>query len=478
MRNKKGAFTLVELIIVMAILAILWTVAFISLKWYTKNSRNSLRVTDIWSINQSLSIFETKSWIYPLPTNSVNVTFSWWLLWYQWVFWEDTIKNLTDLNQAPIDPQFWTNYDYSVINHKKQYQISTVLEDWLLWYSPVNKANATTNNEVEAYVKWNYIQNDVKAVIWTDCLIIPAPSLLISNTNSSSDILPFWYYNFVIDKWLNLTSNYTDSITIASPWKSFQVQELYNKCSMSSVDEFNLYISKLSVAYQQLKDYDAFKNIVYDFNTPQFRENAVNNLLSNGINIHKNVVFDIKNPDSWYIFNDTFTESNWTNLVWHTADTFWTWTMVWAIWSWSYQISWNQVVKTDSLSWIVFPSPYIPIGSWDASISFNIVDFAWWSVFVYLRYIDDNNYVWVEITPSWYTRKKMDWWVQSIYDSISTETFWANTTIEFKVSWSTLTLVINNIDKSDINDNFPLWINAWISMSQNAKIDNFNYIYK
>jgi hypothetical protein len=67
---------------------------------------------------------------------------------------------------------------------------------------------------------------------------------------------------------------------------------------MSSVDEFNLYISKLSVAYQQLKDYDAFKNIVYDFNTPQFRENAVNNLLSNGINIHKNVVFDIKNPDS------------------------------------------------------------------------------------------------------------------------------------------------------------------------------------
>lgn len=33
------AFTLVELIVVITILSILWTIAFISLQWYSSNSR-------------------------------------------------------------------------------------------------------------------------------------------------------------------------------------------------------------------------------------------------------------------------------------------------------------------------------------------------------------------------------------------------------------------------------------------------------
>lgn len=34
------AFTLVELIVVITILAILWTIAFISLQWYTRDARS------------------------------------------------------------------------------------------------------------------------------------------------------------------------------------------------------------------------------------------------------------------------------------------------------------------------------------------------------------------------------------------------------------------------------------------------------
>ncbi|MFK7780612.1 MAG: prepilin-type N-terminal cleavage/methylation domain-containing protein, partial [Candidatus Gracilibacteria bacterium] len=44
--NKK-AFTLVELIVVITILAILGTIAFISLQGYSKSSRDSVRISDV-----------------------------------------------------------------------------------------------------------------------------------------------------------------------------------------------------------------------------------------------------------------------------------------------------------------------------------------------------------------------------------------------------------------------------------------------
>ena len=51
---NKG-FTLVELIVVITILAILWTIAFISFAWYSKNSRDSVRIADMNNIEK---IFE------------------------------------------------------------------------------------------------------------------------------------------------------------------------------------------------------------------------------------------------------------------------------------------------------------------------------------------------------------------------------------------------------------------------------------
>jgi prepilin-type N-terminal cleavage/methylation domain-containing protein len=43
-------FTLVELIIVITILGILATIAFISFQWYTKDARDWVRISDIKSI--------------------------------------------------------------------------------------------------------------------------------------------------------------------------------------------------------------------------------------------------------------------------------------------------------------------------------------------------------------------------------------------------------------------------------------------
>tara|TARA_Y100001960_G_C14352104_1_gene670075 strand:- start:403 stop:597 length:195 start_codon:yes stop_codon:yes gene_type:complete len=54
--SKTKGFTLVELIVVITILAILSTVAFISFQNYVLSSRDSKRTTDIKNIVKSLEL--------------------------------------------------------------------------------------------------------------------------------------------------------------------------------------------------------------------------------------------------------------------------------------------------------------------------------------------------------------------------------------------------------------------------------------
>ena len=56
MRNTNKAFTLVELIVVITILAILGTIAFISLQGYSADARNSKRTSDLGNIQSAMSL--------------------------------------------------------------------------------------------------------------------------------------------------------------------------------------------------------------------------------------------------------------------------------------------------------------------------------------------------------------------------------------------------------------------------------------
>jgi prepilin-type N-terminal cleavage/methylation domain-containing protein len=47
LQKNNGGFTLIELIVVITILAILGTIAFISLQGYSADARNSKRLQDI-----------------------------------------------------------------------------------------------------------------------------------------------------------------------------------------------------------------------------------------------------------------------------------------------------------------------------------------------------------------------------------------------------------------------------------------------
>ena len=73
----KGGFTLVELIVVITILAILWTIAFMSFQWYSRDARDWTRVSDMWNMMTSLELFQIAGWTYPEPTWWVLITYSW-----------------------------------------------------------------------------------------------------------------------------------------------------------------------------------------------------------------------------------------------------------------------------------------------------------------------------------------------------------------------------------------------------------------
>ncbi len=62
MRNTKKAFTLVELIVVITILAILGTIAFISLQGYSADARNSKRTSDLGNIQGAMSLKQVE-WV-------------------------------------------------------------------------------------------------------------------------------------------------------------------------------------------------------------------------------------------------------------------------------------------------------------------------------------------------------------------------------------------------------------------------------
>ncbi|MDD3303125.1 MAG: type II secretion system protein [Candidatus Gracilibacteria bacterium] len=128
--NNNLAFTLVELIVVIVILAILTTVAFIYIGSYVKYSRDSKRISDIRSIANVIDIKFAKG-IKPgvfLSNPTTNQTFSGDTLIKEGIIDDATIIKLKDLSKTPIDPVSNDYYKYSTTSKGSFYQIFSNLE--------------------------------------------------------------------------------------------------------------------------------------------------------------------------------------------------------------------------------------------------------------------------------------------------------------------------------------------------------------
>jgi len=146
MQKNNKAFTLVELIVVITILAILWTIAFINLQWYSVWARDSKRLSDIVNIYKKINI-ELSKWT---KLDKFLIWNSIWPLTINWNLWvrNQWITNFLALNEDSDkfkDPKI--NLDY-VLSYS----------DWWTWTWAYKFIQVATINEEknEAVVIWNY----------------------------------------------------------------------------------------------------------------------------------------------------------------------------------------------------------------------------------------------------------------------------------------------------------------------------------
>ena len=173
------AFTLVELIVTITILAILGTIGFLSVQNYTVYSRDVVRATDLKNIKSVLEYTYTESWQYPVADSWTWITFSGWLVWTQWTFWKKAKRASKRLYKVPVDPLTGNEYTYSVLNTNSEYELWWVFEwDEIGLNNDIIWSTYADNSDFKAYITWNYNWRFAKATDWSSDYILAVPSII------------------------------------------------------------------------------------------------------------------------------------------------------------------------------------------------------------------------------------------------------------------------------------------------------------
>jgi len=126
-KQNNKAFTLVELIVVITILAILGTIWFISLNSYNEYARDTVRTADLGTISRWIKL-KIAEWGYaPKPENATTLTASWTTIGYQGEF-SSKIWSKYWINWNLIDPLDERNYVYSVDENLYRFTVWWFLE--------------------------------------------------------------------------------------------------------------------------------------------------------------------------------------------------------------------------------------------------------------------------------------------------------------------------------------------------------------
>jgi len=373
MYKQKQAFTLVELIVVITILAILWTIAFLSLQWYSKDARDSTRISDINNIEISLELFSLSTWKYPLPDNAQNVTYSWSVVvWKQWTIWNWVVTNLSrNISAIPLDPLFGTQYLYSTLENKKEYELMSLYEwnnigsKWLL-----NTTYAASNTSVR--VDGNYNGLFVKTADY----IIPTPSIITSATLPAVFNLET-IQSQVINWGTNIPDMWISKIPVSTGALSNISLSIYDW----TIDSNSSTWARLAV-YQAIQSaytgsslvnkgiYKTLLGQVADNNRIAFIDTAILN--SNTSSSSNNTVVEEEAPivllwsckdilnDGWSTWDGTYTidpEDNWTWFdVYCNMATNWGWWDL--IWNNSINTSGTLDISNDTWTWFDLDSDF------------------------------------------------------------------------------------------------------------------------
>jgi len=400
---KNKAFTLVELIVVITILAILWTIAFISLQWYSRDARDSKRAADINNIKTSIELYSLQTWKDPIPDSYSTITYSGWTekVWYQWVVWDHVTTNLKQLNEKPLDPLTNDPYVYSVTNSYKEYEVLALYE-WSVAYnqipSPLRRglgwglipaANAATTTLTPKIV-WNYNWVFVK----TNNYIIPTPSIVIADplltwTPISLPLTPSNIKSLVMTNGKNIPKNslnpsqtwwldiklsvYTWSITSSSStWAMIsavkQIQWAYTWTTISSQENIAYILNQTTndqlIALWNITILKWQKSLINNTNTtiipaPAFPSCTASGQIKTSVNTYwtcsaANIIVCSWNW-TWY---EIAACNVWTSIAWTTPSSYWDYYQfgrnqpypIWANWDILWNYDWKSPGWKDAWS--------------------------------------------------------------------------------------------------------------------------------
>ena len=322
LKNKKvKAFTLVELIVVITIIAILWTIGFISLQWFAKSARDSSRISDFKNIEKVLSLYHLRVWNLPVPTLWEEITYSWAEVWTQWTFWEDTRRLLWSKGQIstiPTDPLTWNEYTYSITNTKQEFQLWVALEWWGFAMNDWNIINSTYawDSLWYSYIRGTYNEIMTKVSTWSVDYVLAVPTI-ISWDIYLTDVVSLMNENKLAYNWSsNLPHSYSWTI-YNMRWEDINyslVQPLKVLLFSGSLDDLMADIDKQVQLLENVQDVYSWTNVIWE-----------NDIITNITNLTINTVTPSENDK--FVASTTIKYAlnlDWIKIVW-TPDPVITW---------------------------------------------------------------------------------------------------------------------------------------------------------
>ncbi len=442
MINKsKQAFTLIELIVVITILAILWTIAFISLQWYSSQARDSKRVSDISNIKKSLELFSLNTWKYPKPDDYNTVSYTWELIWYQWTVWEQVSTNLSrNLNEKPTDPLIEEEYIYSTSNSQTEYEVLGLYENNMLsnlqLFEKINAANFSFA-KVEGNYNWLYAR--------TSSFYIPTPSIINWNV--------WWNVDFADDETLieSQVVTWWDNIPWESTWWLDITLSPYEwVITSNSTDEEKLeLVEAIQTAY-------SWSSLANDTSYADVLSRTSTWELVDFVDV---VVLEIAEYSTfasggWY--SGWEWDTWWVNLTWQNVD-------------WSCQIATDITVSWTDLSWNPITQVWAPcnstLSSWRIYNSYNNIERCY-------------NYLWVNIGWTdcfWYDTLESSYnstyWIDNIWWKLylwGSAVYWACPAWRHLPSIEEWTILLKNLWCSDyVSATTTWWQCDWLWWKEN-----------
>ena len=454
------AFTLLELLVTITILAILFTVAFMSVTGFLKKSRDVSRFENLNRMNFWIELFVLEKGFYPEPDNAADITYSWsMLLWSQWTFWDDVTRLIWKLSNKPVDLVSNNDFAYSLANDKKQYELWSVLESSeIMFQDMTSETYAKSKIDVRSMVVWNYNWISLTTSSGWTIYILWLPTILSYDT-TDTDIVSLIDKKTLAYRWYgNIASSYTWTVFRIDGWFDFDpsILVLYSGTYDNLINNESEWIGLLEntqEAYSWVVTnnpvIDDILDLVVDPSNPSIdvREIAYD-LVNNQLEIPLPVV--LTSWDNWVTY-EYLLDSDTRSITQDTNFTLW-----FATKSWVFTSSWNTWTSYTEADWLINKDvrTVIEADDWRMWMATN----KWVSVFDWTNWLEYTKSDWLidddvvgMIQSSdwhfWFTTKKwvseFDW---TTWTDHTTSDWIANKIVTWIVEASNWHIWISTID--------------------------------